>query len=141
MQNFNKLEKTQGRDLSMSYLVHSVCILMTLVAVGWVIIGVTSLDCLKRMLVIIFAYNAFMSVTYTLMWKFSAMSSSRTQLVSYMVASAFRIVTALVVVWIFFRREPDIMMRKIFTMTFMVFYLSMLFFNTLYFAKIQREKE
>ncbi|MBO4597814.1 MAG: hypothetical protein J5676_08065 [Bacteroidaceae bacterium] len=141
MLNFNKLENTQGRDHSMSYLVHSVCILMTLVAVGGVLIGVYSMDCLKRMLVIIFAYNVFMSVTYTIMWKFSAMSSSRTQLVSYVAVSAFKIVTALVVVWIYFRREPDITMRKIFTMTFMVFYLSMLFFNTLYFAKIQREKE
>ena len=125
----------------MSYLVYSVCILMTLVAVGGVLIGVYSMDCLRRMLVITFAYNVFMSVTYTVMWKFSTMSSSRTQLVSYVAVSAFRIVTALVVVWIYFRREPDIVMRKIFTMTFMVFYLSMLFFNTLYFAKIQREKE
>ena len=141
MQNFNRLGKTPGRDHSMSYLVHSVCILMTLVAVGGVLIGVYSMDCLRRMLVITFAYNVFMSVTYTVMWKFSAMSSSRTQLVSYVAVSAFRIVTTLVVVWIYFRREPDIVMRKIFTMTFMVFYLSMLFFNTLYFAKIQREKE
>lgn len=92
-------------------------------------------------LVICVAYTLSMNLLYGLAWKKTATTAPATLTKFYLAASLLRMVVAVLVIVCYFLliREREAVIR--FTLCFLLYYVSMLVLDSLYFARVEQKSK
>ena len=92
-------------------------------------------------LVITVVYSIIVLYVYGLSWKSVAKSSPKNLTKFYMVASALRMMTAVMVVVVYCMAVRVFIDIRNFVIMFMVFYLATLVFDVIFFAKVEKNNK
>ena len=102
--------------------------LMTGAGLGW-------------MLIVSVVFHAFCSLAYITGWRALARRSPETLPKYYLAGSAFRLMAAAIVLLVVcLLKRADIDAIRWFTIVFIVYYLVMLIFDAIFFAKVSKNK-
>ena len=117
----------------------SLWILCALTLVGFVTMQVTGRDVLLGALIVSTVFHLVCSISYGQAWKAVARRSPETLPKLYLASSAFRLILAAMVmlVWCFINRG-SLESIKWFAAVFIVYYVVMLVFDAIFFAKVSK---
>ena len=122
-----------------SYNKGALWILCTLTALGLLAAQISGKMILLSSFIVSTVFHLLCSVAYGQAWKAIARQSPETLPKLYLASSAFRLIAAAVVmlVWCFFNRR-DLESIRWFAAVFIVYYVVMLGFDAIFFAKVSK---
>ena len=122
-----------------TYLVQStlLIVLLTLISITYVWgAGVGVMAVTPLCITIVFQLLACLG--YGLLWKYVASSSTASLPTFYMAASGMRMLAAVVVVLGFMFMVSDKQVIRLFVVTFLIYYIIILIYDTTYFVKVEK---
>lgn len=139
------MNKDKVSEISKRYIQQSLWLIIALAlcSIGCLsyMSGITDRPLMTPELAITVVYSIIVLYAYGLSWKSIAKSSPKNLTKFYMVASALRMLTAVMVVIVYCMKVRLFIDIRNFVIMFMVFYLATLIFDVIFFAKVEKNNK
>ena len=128
------------RKAAVTYIIQSLTIIAVMTVLALLSAGVWgSLSMIGVPLAVAAGFQVFASLTYGLAWRAVTSSSSASLPTFYLAASGLRMIAGIATVLIYLFLAADEMQIRFFVFLFLVYYLVLLIYDTLYFVRVEKK--